>query len=76
MKNLFFIVLLSFIPSWDFKPASAIHADSPCVCIGDRVLYLYKIKKLHLKCVVIHGSLVNVLRQPILFSFSLDKTAG
>ena len=32
--------------------------------------------KIHLKCDVIDGSVVNGLRQPILFSFTLDKPSG
>ena len=34
------------------------------------------INKVHLKCDVIDGSIQNGLRQPILFSFTLDKPAG
>ena len=33
-------------------------------------------KKIHLKCDVIHVSVVNGLRQPILYSFVLDKKPG
>ena len=33
-------------------------------------------KKIHLKCVVIDGSVMNGLRQPVLFGFVLDKKPG
>ena len=33
-------------------------------------------KKIHLKCNPIDGSVVNGLRQPILYSFVLDKLPG
>ena len=32
--------------------------------------------KIHLKCDVIDGSVVNGLRQPIIYSFVLDKAPG
>ena len=32
--------------------------------------------KIHLKCDAIDGSVVNGIRQPILYSFVLDKPAG
>ena len=31
---------------------------------------------MHLKCDVVDGSLVDGIRQPILYSFILDKPAG
>ena len=34
------------------------------------------IDKVHLKCNVINGSLVNGIREPILFSFDLDQPPG
>ena len=37
---------------------------------------LNTINKNHLKCDVFDGSLVNGLKQPILFSFILDKPPG
>ena len=41
-----------------------------------KIFYLNRIDKIHLKCDVIDGSLADGLRQPILFSFVLDKPAG
>ena len=39
-------------------------------------LYLSTIDKIHLKTNVIDGSVVNGLREPVLFSFVLDKPRG
>ena len=65
----FLYTLLGFAPYWDYKPTNAIHADFPGVYTNDKILNLNTINKIHLKCDVIDGSLVNGLRQPILFSF-------
>ena len=76
-KKSFFHTLLGFTPYWDYKPANAIHADSPCVYTSDKIfLNLNTIDKIHLKCDCIDGSIQDGLRQPILFSFVLDKPAG
>ena len=72
----FFNALLGFTPYWDYKPTNAIHADSPGVYTRERVSNLGTIDKIHLKCDVIGGSLVNRLRQPIPFSFILNKPSG
>ena len=65
-----------FEPYWDFKPTNAIHAECPGVYTDDKTLNLNTINKIHLKRDVVDRSLVNGLRQPILFSFNLDKPAG
>ena len=73
----FFNTLLGFDPYWDYKPTNAIHADSPGVYISDKIiLNLDTINKIHLKCDCIDGSIQDGVRQPILFSFVLDKPAG
>ena len=73
----FFHTLLGFIPYWDYKPTNAIHANSPGVQTSDKFsLSLYAINKIHLKCDCIEGSIQDGVRQPILFSFVLDKPAG
>ena len=69
----FFHTLLGFTPYWDYKPTKAIHADSPGVYTNDKFLNLNTKSKFQLKCDVIDGSIQNALRQPILFSFVLDK---
>ena len=66
--------LLGFPPFCDYNPTNAIHAGSSGVYTIDKVLNLSTIKKIHLKCHVIDGSIQNGLRHPILFSFALDKT--
>ena len=76
-KNSFFHTLLGFTPYWDYKPTNAIHVDSPGVHTSDKiVLNLNTIDKNHLKCGAIDGSIQDGVRQPILFSFVLDKPSG
>ena len=73
----FFHTLLGFDPYWDYKPTNAIHADFPGVYTIDiDILNLNTINKIHLKCDCIYGSIQDRLRQPILFSFVLDKPSG
>ena len=72
----FFNTLLGFTPYWDYKPTNAIHADSPVEYTSDKLLNLITIDKIHLKCDVIDGSVVNVSRLPILYSFVLDKPSS
>ena len=64
----FFHTLLCFTPYWDYKP--------PGVYTSDEILNLSTVNKIHLKCDVIDGSVVNGIRQPILYSFVLDKKPG
>ena len=76
-KKSFFHTLLGFTPYWDYKPTNAIHADAPGVYSCDKViLNLNTINKIHLKCDCIDGSIQDGVRQPILYSFVLDKPAG
>ena len=73
----FFHTILGFDPYWDYKPTNAFNADSPGVYTSDKViLNLNTINKIHLKCDMIDGSVVDGVRQPILFSFVLDKPSG
>ena len=72
----FFHTLLGFTPYWDYKPTNAIHADSPGVHTSDEILNLNTKNKIHLKCDFIDGSVVNGIREPILFSFVLEKKPG
>ena len=76
-KNSFFHTLLGFTPYWDYKPTNAIHADAPGVYTSDKnILNLNTINKIHLKCDCIDGSIQDGVRQPIIFSFVLDKPSG
>ena len=67
-KRSFFHTLLGFAPYWDYKP--------PGIYTSDKILNLNTVNKLHLKCDVIDGSVVDGIRQPILYSFVLDKPSG
>ena len=64
----FYHTLLGFTPYWDYKPG---------VYSSDKViLNLNTINKIHLKCDCIDGCIQDGVRQPILFSFVLDKPSG
>ena len=76
-KKPFSHTLLKFEPYWDYKPTNSIHADSPDAYTSDKnILNLHTMDKIHLKCDCIDGSIQDGLRQPILFSFELDKPSG
>ena len=72
----FFHTLLGFSPYWDYKPTNSNHVVIPGVYISDKILNLGATKKIHLKCYCINGSIQDGIRQPILFSFVLDKPSG
>ena len=61
----FFNTVLGFTSGWDYK-----HYNE---YTSQKNLNLSATKKTHLKCDVIDGSVLNGIRQPILFSFVLDK---
>ena len=67
---------LGFTSYWDYKPTNAIHADSPGVYTSETILNLSTIDKIHFECDVFDGSVVNGIREPVLFSFVLDKPSG
>ena len=67
---------LNFKPYWNHKPTNAIHAVSPGVYTTDKILYLNTISKIHLKCDIIIGSVVNGIREPKTFTFILNKLSG
>ena len=64
----FFSTVLDFTPGWDYK-----HYNN---YTSQKVVNLVNTKKIHLKCDVIGGSVVNGIRQSILYSFILDKPTG
>ena len=72
----FFNTLSVFTPYWDYKPTNANNANSLGVYISEKITYFSTIAKIHLKCVVIDGSVVKGIRDPILFSFISDKPPG
>ena len=64
----FFHTLLGFTPYWDYKPG---------LYTSDKIiLNLNTINKIHLKSDIIDGCIQDGVRQPILFSFVLDKPSG
>ena len=76
-ESSFFHTLLGFEPYWDYKPTNSNHNAFPGVYTSDKILLnLNSIDKIHLKCDCIDGSIQDGLRQPILFSFVLDKPSG
>ena len=71
-----YIFLLGFTPYWDFKTTNAIHAGNPGVQTSDKNSNLSTTDKIHLKRDVIDGSVLNGVRQPLLFSFNLKRPDG
>ena len=72
----FFHTLLGFTPYWDYKPTNSNRDIIPGVYTSNRILNLSSTNKIHLKCDCIDGSIQDGVRQPILFSFVLDKPSG
>ena len=64
----FFSTVLGFTSGWDYK-----HYNE---YTSQKILNLGSTNKIHLKCDIIDGSVVNCLRQPILYSYVFDKKAG
>ena len=64
----FFSTILGFTPRWDYK-----HYNK---YISQKTENLSNTNKIHLKCDAIDGSVVDGVRQPILYSFVLDKPSG
>ena len=64
----FFNTILGFSPGWDFK-----HYNK---YTSQKLVNLGSTNKIHLKCDVIDGSVVDGIRQPILYRFVLDKLPG
>ena len=56
---------MGFTPYWDYKPTNEFLADSLSVYTSDKTLNLYTMAKIHLKCDVIDGSILDGLRQCI-----------
>ena len=64
----FFSTILGFTPGLDYK-----HYNK---YISQKIVNLSNTNKIHLKCDCIDGSFQDGVRQPILFSFVLDKKPG
>ena len=73
----FFHTILGSPPYWDYKPTNAFNSNGEGVYTSDKIiLNLNTINKIHLKCDCFDGSIQDGVRQPILFSFVLDKPSG
>ena len=64
----FFSTILGLTAGWDYK-----HYNQ---YLSQKNVNLSSTNKIHLKCDVIDGSVVDGVRQPILYSFVLDKPSG
>ena len=64
----FFSTFLGFTPGWGYK-----HYNK---CTSQKVVNLGSTNKILLKCDCIDGSVVDGVRQPIFYSFVLDKLPG
>ena len=67
-ENSFFSTILGFTAGWDYK-----HYNQ---YLSQKIVNLSSTNKIHLKCDAIDGSVVIGIRQPILYSFVLDKPSG
>ena len=77
-ENSFFYTILGYIQSRSY-PLDDI--DGFCQLIAgsyksDRPINITGIDKIHLKCDCIQGSIVNGIREPILYSFALSSPPG
>ena len=64
----FFSTILGFTPGWDYKHYIKY--------VSQKIVNLSNTNKIHLKCDCIDGSIQDGVRQPILYSFVLDKPSG
>ena len=64
----FFSSILRFIPGWDYKFYNK-YTSQKIVNLGSTI-------KINFKCDVIDGSVLDGVRQPIIYSFVLDKLPG
>ena len=64
----FFSTILGFTAGWDYK-----HYNQ---YLSQNIVNLSNTNKIHLKSDAIDGSVVDGVRQPILYSFVLDKPSG
>ena len=64
----FFSTILGFTSGWDYKSYNKYTSQ--------KIVNLGSTNKINLKCDVINGSIVDGFRQPILYSFVLDKLPG
>ena len=75
-KKSFFNTLSRFTPYWDYKPTNANNAVSLGVYTSKKITNFSTIDKIHSKVDGIDSSVVNGIREPIPFTFILDKPPG
>ena len=77
-KNSFFSNVLGFVKSHQ-EPLDDIpgfYQIIPGSYKSDKPINIIGVDKVHLKCDCVDGSIVNGIRQPVLYSFALDKPPG
>ena len=77
-KTSFFCTTLGFIQSYS-GPLGDIESFSqliPGTCKGDRPINITSIDKVQMKCDCMIGSIVNGIKEPVLYWFSLYKPPG
>ena len=52
------------------------HQILPGSCKSDKPINITRVVKIHLNCDCIQGSIVNGIREPILYSFALSSPPG
>ena len=74
----FFYTILGFTQSHSYplQDIEGFHQLIPGSYKSEKPIDIAGIDKVHLKCNVIDGSIVNGIREPILYSFSLDQPPG
>ena len=74
----FFYTILGFTKSrsYPLDDIKGFYQLIPGSYKGDKPINITGIDKVHLKCNVVHGSIVNGIREPILYSFALDQPPG
>ena len=72
-EKFFFKTSLGYTAYRHYKPTKANDAESPGVYTGEKIINLGTIDENHLKCDIIVGSVVNGIRQPLLYCFVLSK---
>ena len=72
MKNHFFNKILGFSPHWNYKNIASYDREY----FSEKNKDLSIIDKIHLKCNCSDVSVLNGVRQPIIYSFVLEKPPG
>ena len=72
----FFKTSLRYTAYWHYKPTKANDAASAGVHTGEKIINLGTIHENHLKCDIFVGSVVNGIRQTLLYCFVLSKPPG